>query len=548
MFPIAVIASMVVIISAVTLVARGLSSMAGSARTTSDNEARDAAEAGIELVVGRLNQPVNRQLMLAAVPMGQWGSSDPTIAEQLSNPCSPPTGNPGTPITSSDFGIGGGYVALPGSGNRKFRLLGLTVRGPRDLLGSRPSFSSTPNSSSTSGSYTDQLINLDNRANTGELELVVEGISNTVGSTSQVKLRRVFELVPKMCGLSFGRSADDIGVATPAVGLWSHGNDFRYSLPGLVIGLAGGGLSNSGGDALSLVRLNDDGSPNTNTPPTQPASLLCLVASSSNTCGSAANGIDGVPVLLKPDLAGFSAPTSTMPVPVWPDSSDKCEGAKCLGSSGTKNTIRVNAAGTSVEKVDFSRGSPTPTSFPNACKLFNGAFYCKIDSLNPNTKYEIDTSRAPIYLYYGLWSSSTSQRFTGIGGIAHYFCPTPNDAIQCTTKPDNFHLARAGVISVTTTPFEISLDGNSAITNLLLSLPNGTLSATGNSKFYGVAFLNNLTLNDNASLAIPTPYFLDPNLAWLGDSDLYKNAVRRLGMAVYEVVARRGISSSLVSQ
>ena len=546
MFPIAVIASMVVIISAATLVARGLSSMAGSARTTSDNEARDAAEAGIELVVGRLNQPVNRQLMLAAVPMGQWGSSsDPTIADQLSNPCSPPTGNPGTPITSSDFGIGGGYVALPGSGNRQFRLLGLTVRGPRDLLGSRPSFSSTPSSSSSSGGYTDQLINLDNRANTGELELVVEGISDTVGSTSQVKLRRVFELVPKMCGLSFGRSADDIGAATPAVGLWSHGNDFRYSLPGLVIGLAGGGLSNSGGDALSLVRLNDDGSPNTNTPPTQPASVLCLVASSGNTCGNAANGINGVPVLLKPDLAGFSAPTST--VPGWLDTSVACTGARCLGR-GAKNTIRVNAAGTNVEKVDFSKSPLTPSTFPDACKLFNGAFHCRIDALNENTKYEIDTSRAPIYLYYGAWSSPTPQRFTGTGGIAHYFCPTPKDTIQCTTKPDNLHLARAGVISVSTTPFEISLDGNSGMTNLLLSLPNGTLSATGNSKFYGVAFLNNLTLNGNASLAIPTPYFLDPNLAWLGDSDLYKNAIRRLGMAVYEVVARRGISSSLVSQ
>lgn len=557
MLPIALIIAMAVIVSAVSLAGRGLGGLAGSAISNSGNEARDAAEAGIDLIISRLNQPRNRQLMLAAVPMGQWGSSDPAIAAQLTNPCQP-TDTRGEAITAADFGIGGSFVSLPGTGNRQYRLLRLTVRGPE---GSGASYSSSGSSGTLSGGYTPRLINLASRSNTGQLELEVEGRSLGGTSSPRVQLRRTFELVPKQCGRSFGRSADDIGQPIPAAGLWSHGNDFRYSntFPGLVLGLAGGGLSSSS-NAVNLVRLNPSGSASTTS---QPLSVLCRVASSADTCGNASGGINGVPVRLAPDLQAINNPNGT--VPGWASPGTTCDktayrDGQLIGTlgclrNGPNSYIYVSSSGRICRG-----GNTTACTIPltNACKPTGSgssiAYHCIVDAL-PTTLLTIDTSNAPIYLYYGPWSSSPTNSLE----ISHVYCPGSTSA-TCSNPATGGNITRAGVISAYPLANNFTLSpqpsgacvSSGGIRDMLLWLPTGNLSMSGTSCFRGVAYVNNLSLDGNASLAIADPLRIDDSLTWLGstltNSDPFNTDLRRIGMVLYEVVARRSIGTGLVKQ
>jgi hypothetical protein len=171
-----------------------------------------------------------------------------------------------------------------------------------------------------------------------------------------------------------------------------------------------------------------------------------------------------------------------------------------------------------------------------------------------NIPYIIDTSAGPIYFYFGPWSvPSADISLSGINSIEHRFCDPPPaaNAICAKTTIDTSKLGRAGIISYSNS--SISLQGNSKITNLLLLLPLGTLDLNGSPTFHGVAFLNNLSINGGANIAIPNTPIAD-GTAWLGntliDSDpfIFNNTIRRLGMAVYEVVARRSIGSALVNQ
>lgn len=130
---------------------------------------------------------------------------------------------------------------------------------------------------------------------------------------------------------------------------------------------------------------------------------------------------------------------------------------------------------------------------------------------------------------------------------------------------------RAGVISAyplsTSSPFNlipsstgiggcINISGSGGIRDLLLWLPTGNLTMSGSSCFRGVAYVNNLSLGGNANLVIADPLRLDDGLAWLGStlSDSissekdFNTDLRRIGMALYDVVARRSIGTGLVKQ
>ena len=551
--PIAVIVSMVVIVSAVTLAGRGLGGLLGSVRSNSGSEARDAAEAGIDLIISRLNQPQNRQLMVAAVPISQWGSNNP----QLRNPCQPESS---TSISSSNFGISGGHETLPGSGNRKFRLLRLTVRGP---AGSGASYSSSGAGGSSSGGYSARLINLADRNNTGELDLEVEGISEGGSSSgARVQLKRTFELVPKQCGRSFGRSADDINQPVPAAGLWSHGNDFRYSttFPGLVVGLNGGGITSSS-SASDLVLLGNSGNADVNI---QPLNLFCRVASDTTGCATA--NLDGVP-LVASSVPADGTTTVAGGIPGWTatDSSAPCSGTaagqpsppRCIGKGGATDYIRINSTGTGVEKVNVSTGASTP--LPNACRPLSGPapFHCRVSDLD-TIPYVIDTTRGPIYLYYG--SPWTTSPYNSNLNIKHVYCSGTSASSACTIPATGANIARAGIISLhpasssfTLSPSDsancLSSSGTGGLRDLLVWLPTGELSLT-NGCFRGAAFVNNLKLAGNSTLAVADPLKADGS--WLGSSlsstDPLSAPLRRLGMVIYEVVARRSTGTGLVNR
>ncbi len=386
------------------------------------------------------------------------------------------------------------------------------------------------------------------------------------------------------------------------------GNDSRScdaSFPRLLVGLNGGGF-NDRGNAAELRVLDNNGNVTNN----KPSRVLC-VTQSTNCPGSRSTGqnVDGVPIT----PIGLTLPA----LPLYPGnqtdgidiraisscqtSSEVIDGRRCNSSSSSsdrnlanaKDYLRVNSAG----QVQLCNTTNTNTAAPgsngepnlsativsgscdstinNFCVATdagtaNAAYHCRIrelivsdDTVNTdetnrrqNNTFVIDSSRAPIYLYFNQAWSSGSEGVNLVddwddGQIQHVRCASPTDAAACTTKalPDDtpraaFYSDRAGTVSIGDDGF---------LRDVFTYFPNGTLqlnpdpdssnNAFGLPNYRGSAWLNTLTMgnstrpNNTTQIAVPPA-----SSAFFG---LGNSANSPFSLLIYDWVARSTSSTSL---
>jgi hypothetical protein len=270
---IALLAALVTMISAVSLLVRGQAGLLGVAQESQARMARETAEAGVNAVIAELNRPGNRRLLVSPVPFTAWkaraNSAVDSTRNSVTNPCLySDTGSDQDPKplrrlhTSESLHTMAdpdqASVALNSDGSRFRRRFilqrvrisnGDRTRWYQSERGQGPTHSD-PNFSET-------LINFNSAANAGHIELVVVGqlLSANPNDNRVVALAtisREFQIVPKCCQLSLGGPAQ------------MFGNDYRWCTtnPPFVVGLGNDREDANGGvdvllGASAELRLRD---------------------------------------------------------------------------------------------------------------------------------------------------------------------------------------------------------------------------------------------------------------------------------------------------
>ena len=294
----AMLVALITVSSAVTLVSRTQSGWLGVAEQSESRLAREAAEAGLTRVIGELNLPVNRRLLVNPMPFTAW-KTRAAGHESLINPCSllqsakkiDPSSREGLKRIA-DPSLSMAAIPLdmdtptPGI-QRRFLLRSVRLSDStrsRWYRSTRPQVDGDATVEKSADDFSESLINFNTSNNVGAIELVVQGQvlkGGRVVATSN--LSREYLVVPKCCTSSFGGPAQ------------MFGNDFRWcpSYPSLILGLANTSTSHHGGiyvrsSAIPELRQR------TNTD-LRPPNILCHVAISGQTCGGKEE-VDGVAV------------------------------------------------------------------------------------------------------------------------------------------------------------------------------------------------------------------------------------------------------------
>lgn len=531
--PVVLIIISAVAVGAASLISYSSSGLLGAARRGEDREAREAAEAGMAIVISELNKQQNRKMLVADVPINSWSSSD----LKLRNPCTP-TVNPSA--TAVGFQNNSSNAITGSNGDRRFVVKTIELKNwdrSRRFTSSAQGSGPGGTTGAYAGTYDDSLVNLTRDfsvaqgpdvRNVGYIEVTIEGQAFRNGNQfSTARITREFQVVPKCCSLSFGLPGN------------AHGNDNRIcnagsSLPRILVGLSGGGF-NDPGTAQELRVQNSDGTTGTGQPP----SVLCITQDQT-LCGSRAlpQLVDGVPVqpieISLPPLPQY---------PIFPSPTDgftiiSNSAADDAASPNAKDYLRVSASG-KVQLCNTQDSNPTTSAggatgepilsssfvsgvsscddtIDNFCTATDAgtpqvAYHCRIrklevsdDTVNTgedlrkqNNTFVIDSSRGPIYLYFNqawnppspvAWTTSKTdaqnRTDTNIGivtvdnwddgQIQHVRCTTPDDGQPCTTKASPDDSSRVALFSDQNIVLAIGDDG--FLRDVFTYLPRGELN------------------------------------------------------------------------
>ncbi|MCP9885627.1 hypothetical protein KBY97_10900 [Synechococcus sp. ATX 2A4] len=602
--PIAIFAIFAISLGVASTITIATNSRLGSTRLNDSRDAREAAEAGMAIVISELNKRQNRKLLVADVPLNGWSTS----SFKLRNPCAPDT----APTTAAVGFSNNTVQTITGSGgNRQFVLKTLALKNfDRSARFTSSADAAGPGgiSGTRNGSFNDGMVNLTrapgtdpNSRNVGYIEVTVEGRAIRGGNqVSTARITREFQVVPKCCNLSFGAPGS------------THGNDNRFcseSFPRILLGLNGGGF-NAPGNAHQIRVQNPDGSTSAN----RPDNLLCFTTNRAY-CGPnlLPRSIDGVPIqpieISLPSLPQYPLdPMPTTGITIISNSA-----ANSSTATNAKDYLRVNAAG-QVELCNVQDNNPltsaqgamgepnlpagfVASSCSSAINSFctatdagtpQAAYHCRIrklelsdDTVNdgePNRKqnnsFFIDTSRGPIYLYFNAawnpaspvaWSNSRTdaqnRRSTNIGvvlvdnwddgQIQHLHCASPSDTTPCNRKALPDQSSRAGFFSDQNIVVAIGDDGfmRDVFTYLpygelnLRPDPDSTNNAFGLPNFRGSAWLDRLTMGSSARPSNSTQFAVPPpSLSFFGAGNSLEAP---FGPLVFEWVARSVTSNCL---
>ena len=502
-----VIALLAVVLTTLAVVSRTTLGHLGSLFTSQNAESRGAAEAGITKLIADWNQVPNRMLLASGSAASTWLST----SQQLRNPCTA-TSNAlasATPIGGPDlarYRSGDWINVVSADETRRYRLRRLTFkdqgRSRLKTVYTQASFGTDTNtagypvlSSGTSSSAVAPPFSLADPANShGYLEVEMEGQvlrGGVVVATSRVI--KEFQVVPKCCRNSFGRT-----LATSSHAAVVYGNDSRTCglfsglSPGdlaLVTGLNGGGLTLDNGNAWTL-RVVVDGTE------TKVDPILCT-SPYANCDGTDANSsADAAPV----EISSADGTIAVTPYNiVIPDPPLIPVSGFTMGPSDNTSiaSLTARAIGNNSTLTLPAHGL---TSNPRYCGYKDGAFHCRLSSidLNGNNKITVDTTAAPVYLY--LQDSPGSIDLLGGEGLEHRY----NGALATSADALRFQIRgarRGGTPSIQT----FDLSGNSIDTASFIWAPVASLTLGGSSQYRGLAWVNNLGFFGSTDVVIPTP-------------------------------------------
>ena len=528
-----------ILIGAGTLVSRTTQGQLGSLANSQTYGARKAAEAGISRLIGEWNKQENRMLLASGSPASTWQTSN----QWLRNPCTATTISlsSATPIGGADlaaYRTGAWIQVVSGDTERRYRLRRVTFRKSNRQISTtkytQAAFG-TDRSSVPSGAkpFPDMSTNTSSfevpkpftlgEANDshGYLEVEVEGQvlrNGTVLASSRVV--KEFQVVPKCCWRSYDRT---LATGSPPA-FEVYGNDSRDCNPpsgftpgklAVLTGLNGGGLITDNGNSWSL-RVEGLGKLNP---------IICT--SPYTTCdgpdGDSLPDTNQVEIDSTDGKIGVTSFNIKIPNPPIIPSGDFTMGP--LDGQPSKrvnggNALRAETINPQDDGVSGIINLPylglNQVGATNYCGFKDedgtgpkeAAYHCRLSSIRlPGNKIiQVDTTRAPVYLYFQDPSGDIDIR--GTAGLQHLYNGAPataaqSDRLQIRGLPRNSN--------PTSQTFELS--GDSVNTSMFIWAPVSNLSLGGNATYKGITWVNNLGFFGNTNVTVPAPNGLESDPA-----------------------------------
>jgi hypothetical protein len=303
----ALLVALVTVISAVAMLSRTQLGWLGTAEASQSRLARQAAEDGLAMVIGELNRPANRRLLVAPVAFTRWRehasqATDTAAYASITNPClgADPSGRAApapsaTLLQIADPRLDQASISLgsptPGM-ERRFLLQSVRLSTADRSRWFRSDRSGEVERSQGGAAYEEGLIRFDSASTVGAIELVVQGQALRGGKVVAIaNLSREYAVVPKCCQRSLGGPGQIFG------------NDVRWcsgygnaGFPALVVGLANTASQRKGG-----VEIFEDTTPELRQrtePGERPLAIQCrLPAGSENERCDGEQEVDGVKII-----------------------------------------------------------------------------------------------------------------------------------------------------------------------------------------------------------------------------------------------------------
>lgn len=521
-----VVVLMVAAVGILSLVNRSSSGRTGAAYKTQTITAREVARSGMLRIIGELNKPANRGMLVSGVPLNGWSAS-PNPAIQ--NPClRPPFTGSATPTTAAARGFGANATQsfVAGDTTRRFVLRSIRYASADRSHWIRSEYNGAGIHSSSSAN--DFLANRSNilTATNGLLELVVEGqVYNSDGTlVSRAKLAQEFVVAPKCCDRSFNGTTNAFGNGANDV----KGTDATQCAMGA--GASGSLITETLGNATGELDTQDmhlyglvSGTPQLLT------EFKCL------TTAASCRGTDPPAPGRAAAANGFVTASLLSSLPLPPIHPDPLTPSYEF-NSGDDTYYRINAANTGIEVCEVS-GTNTLINCapaPYCIKLVNSVadYHCKMQRMRLSAMMlYVDTTLGTIAFY--LNNGVGEIKFSGTSGLLHRKCASfPGATTMCTTAAQLGDFPRLAFYSnLLNANFEFT--GTSSSLVAFLYNRRGRIHQSGGSSLYGAVWGNVVSGSGNSNIYVPT------NLASVSTTQGYCSLVPGgCGVTAFDWVAR----------
>lgn len=500
--PLVLIAAAILLVGGLMLALRSSDGLLSVLLQAESGDARDAAETGITRIVGELNRPRNRGLLVKDgsdqdADGYRWSSTEAATR----NPCLPrASGSTGVDPTAPDLTTNASIGYQAGSAYRTVLLnaQGEVVSNVSDAVKSYRLVAVRRQPLLTAEDTPRPSLRLFDAEGRGSVVLTVEGSALRNGSLiSTVRLEEELQLVPKCCNVSFGGAhgdtdyaADDQGESVCLSDSW-----------GLMAGMA-----NDGTGSMTI-----NGSTTIIDESNTPVNPLLCVAAPMQECAFNPTSTDFTLQLVQPSTLPEVRTNPTGIAITVVGSIDKDTIPQDYPRVGFRPflycTTVVSPTPTSLkgcpdDKVTID-ASAAPSDLPDAAA---GGQYCGVGNYG-----EDDDPEAADALHCNLAKLDYSQlQVTVVGtqdrALRLYF-PSGGDVIRSTGggllehEGDASDLALFGCAGCDQT---LKLAGGAEGLNLFAWFPRGIVTVAGGSSYTGVLWANRLNSSGGVAWTIPS--------------------------------------------
>jgi hypothetical protein len=476
--PFVILAALVMTVGTLAMANRSSIGTFGSVFHSLSFDAQEAAEIGMNRIIGELNRTENRGLLRSkgsATESDLWTSANATtfhasrcpdtVAPNLATNASIgyPSGSP-TAYNTIYVRSDGSISSSAAGATRAYRLVSVTRRPESELK-----------------------IFQAMSAPAGTVTLEVEGRALSSGGTTSAvtTLRKVFQLVPKCCGTGFGGNHGNVDYRRPA----SDSTPYVCLKDNMLgLGLVGGTGSTTGTFTLK-------GSNSISTDTGQELSTVYCLADTSGSCNITDQDKETDIDLIAPRPSNFpiapSYPGSTSsPTPAVmeaPSTTSTTAFSYCLDSTSKCKSWVVNADAATVP-ANCSQGASE-----------THCYVSKLDYSGADLYFLTNTRKFRLYF---VTAGAIIDGGNGNKGIHHCNTLSSGSNPTCSgTLPSTIDLAFYGCNSCGVQTYDWK--GTPDVLNAFAYIPNGEATLAGNTTFRGVLWTNKIVSLGNVSWVVP---------------------------------------------
>jgi hypothetical protein len=498
------------------LLNRSSSARLAAAYGTQRREAVQVAKSGLVQIIGELNKPANRGMLVSGVPLNGW--NDSANFNAMENPCRrPPFTETPTPTTAQARAFGGNTPQnlVEGDPSRRYILRSIRYSSAGKDLTDRNHWIQSEYDEfgsmnvTRAGEFLDRRSDISDATN-GFFVVEVEGqvLTPNGGVLSRARVTQEYVVVPKCCGHSFNGQYNAFDNGTDDIKGTDATDCFITVTGGSFITEANG--DQSGSISLSQSYLEEELIDGTRQLMTN---FNCITSATScrGTDGSPPGYVD----TRDGSVSAETEPTPLNGVPAFPDASISAGSIRATGNQVLY--LRVNPAGDQVEAcsplvntnqdttsqllagaVTLSGCSPAPYCAFIANDI--AEHHCRLTdfSATGNGGIFVDTSGGTIAVYL---DGDSTESISGGAALIHLYCDAyPGENLSC---PDIAAIEAFDRFSIYSQRASLTVNGNPVALSAFIYLRNGTLRNVGGSLIQGAAWINNYDSTGNSRLVTP---------------------------------------------